>query len=306
MTPDAGMLVAIGTACCASWTHAPVLHLNAALEARPAVHTWVGHIPPTVHLTTPTTSQSIGSRISKPEKSAILWAVISKLKKPDRLRAVISIEVAGRSGAPWALRVMVSKRSRLVVGLMLAALTLWPACPGVAAEAVTIGGPFTLRTPDGTTVTDQTYRGKWLLVYFGYTFCPNTCPTALMDISLVLAKLGGEADALQPLFISVDPQRDTPDVLQQYTRSFDPRIIGLSGDPQQIADAAQAYGAYYSPHPIDQGAKDYLIDHSSYVYLMDPSGHFARGFDADTPPDRMAQEVRELMRHATGTGTLGN
>jgi protein SCO1 len=195
---------------------------------------------------------------------------------------------------------------RVIVGITLAALTLWPLCQGAAAEPVTIGGPFTLRTPDGVTVTDQTYRGKWLLVYFGYTFCPNTCPTALMDISLVLARLGGEADVIQPLFITVDPQRDTPDVLQEYTRSFDPRIIGLSGDEQQIAAAAQAYGAYYTPRKTGRGDEDYLIDHSSYIYLMDPHGRFARGFDTDTPADRMAQEVRELVRHATGASTLGN
>jgi protein SCO1 len=201
---------------------------------------------------------------------------------------------------------MVPKRSRLIVGLGLGALMLRSVCLGVAAEAVTIGGAFTLRTPDGTTVTDQTYRGKWLLVYFGYTFCPNSCPSALMDISLVLAQLGSEADAVQPLFITVDPQRDGPDVLQQYTRSFDPRIIGLSGDPQQIADAAKAYGAYYTPRKLDPGAADYLIDHSSYIYLMDPCGSFASGFDADTPPDRMAQQVRELMRRATGESIIDN
>jgi protein SCO1 len=194
---------------------------------------------------------------------------------------------------------MVPKGSRLVVGVALAVLVLWTLVPAKAGEPVTIGGPFTLRTPDGTSVTDQTYRGKWLLVYFGYTFCPNTCPTVLMDMSLVLAQLDGEADALQPLFITVDPQRDTPDVLRQYTRSFDPRIIALSGDPQQIAAVAKAYGAYYTTRKTGAGAEDYLIDHSSYVYLMDPRGRFAQGFEADTPPDRMAQQVRELMRHAT-------
>jgi protein SCO1 len=201
---------------------------------------------------------------------------------------------------------MVPKGSRLVVGVTLAALSLWAAGPGMAGEPVTIGGPFTLRTPDGTTVTDQTYRGKWLLVYFGYTFCPNTCPTALMDISLVLARLGGEADALQALFITVDPQRDTPEVLRQYTQSFDPRIIGLSGDPQQIAAVTQAYGAYYATHKIAPGAEDYLIDHSSYIYLMDPRGKFAHGFEADTPPDRMAEQVHELMRHATRASAIDN
>ena len=159
---------------------------------------------------------------------------------------------------------MVPKQSRLIVGLALGALMLPPAGPGVAAEPVTIGGPVALRTPDGTTVTDQTYRGKWLLVYFGYTFCPNSCPTALMDISLVLARLGSEADVI--MFITVDPQRDTPDVLQQYTRSFDPRIIGLSGDEQQLAAAAQAYGAYATPRKTAQGGEDDLNDHSSYIH----------------------------------------
>jgi len=202
---------------------------------------------------------------------------------------------------------MAPKRWRRLVGATVAAaLALWAASPGVAGAPVTIGGPFTLRAPDGTTVTDQTYRGKWLLVYFGYTFCPNTCPTALMDISLVLARLGGEANALKPLFITVDPQRDTPEVLRQYTESFDPRILALSGGPQQIAAVAQAYGVYYAPHQIGPSAEDYLIDHSSYIYLMDPFGSFARGFDADTPPDRIAQAVRELMRQATGGSAPGD
>jgi hypothetical protein len=91
---------------------------------------------------------------------------------------------------------------------------------------VTIGGPFTLSAPDGTTVTDQTYRGKWLLVYFGYTFCPNSCPTMLLEIATALKKLGPDAAKVQPLFITVDPQRDTPEVMQQFTQSFDPRIVG--------------------------------------------------------------------------------
>jgi protein SCO1 len=200
----------------------------------------------------------------------------------------------------------VPKGLRLVVGVALTVLSLWAIGPVMAGEPVTIGGPFTLRTPDGTTVTDQTYRGKWLLVYFGYTFCPNTCPTALMDISLALARLDGQADAVQPLFITVDPQRDTADVLRQYTQSIDPRIIGLSGDPQQIAAVTQAYGAYHTTRKIGPGADDYLIDHSSYIYLMDPAGRFAHGFEADTPPDRMAAEVRELMSHAAQASTINN
>ena len=115
-----------------------------------------------------------------------------------------------------------------------------------ATSAVTIGGSFTLSAPDGTTVTDQTYRGKWLLVYFGYTFCPNSCPTTLLEIAAALKKLGPEAANVQPLFITVDPQRDTPQVMRQFTQSFDPRIVGLTGTPQQIAALAPCLSMYWA------------------------------------------------------------
>jgi len=147
-------------------------------------------------------------------------------------------------------------------------------------------------------VSDQTYRGKWLLVYFGYTFCPTTCPTALVDIAFALEQLGSDAAKVQPLFITVDPQRDTPSVMSEYARSFDERIVGLTGTPQQIAAVAQEYGAYYAPHNAGPGAADYVIDHSTYIYLMDPDGKFVRGFDADTPGARIAHSVRELMTHS--------
>jgi protein SCO1 len=160
---------------------------------------------------------------------------------------------------------------------------------------VTIGGPFTLVAPDGTTVTEQTYRGKWLLVYFGFTFCPDTCPTTLLEVAAALEKLGPDADKLQPLFITVDPLRDTPAVMGNYTQSFHPRIIGLTGTPQQIAAVAQEYGVYYAPHRTGPAAEDYVMDHGTYLYLMDPEGQFARGFDADTPGDRIAEAVRGAM-----------
>jgi protein SCO1 len=163
------------------------------------------------------------------------------------------------------------------------------------AAPVTIGGPFTLTTADGTTVTDGTYRGKLLLVYFGYTSCPNTCPTMLIEIGTALTTLGADAGKLQPLFITVDPRRDTAVLLREYLQSFDPRIVGLTGTPQQIADAAQEYGVYYAPHRIGPGAEDYVIDHSSYLYLMDPRGSFVRGFEADTPGKYIADTMRQLM-----------
>jgi protein SCO1 len=164
-----------------------------------------------------------------------------------------------------------------------------------ATSAVTIGGPFTLSTPDGTAVTDQTYRGKWLLVYFGYTFCPNSCPTTLLEIAVALKKLGPDAAKVQPLFITVDPQRDTPEVMKQYVQSFDPRIVGLTGTPEQIAAAAQEYGAYYVRHKTGLGPENYVMDHSTYLYVMDPHGKFVRAFDTNTSGDRIADALRELL-----------
>jgi protein SCO1/2 len=161
-----------------------------------------------------------------------------------------------------------------------------------ATSPVTIGGPFTLSAPDGTTVTDQTYRGKWLLVYFGYTFCPESCPTMLLEIATALKELGPDTAKVQPLFITVDPQRDTPEVMQQYTESFDPRIIGLTGTPQQIAAVAQEYGAYYVRNTTGPGAEDYVMDHSTYLYVMDPGGKFVRAFDSG---DRIADALRKLL-----------
>jgi protein SCO1 len=160
---------------------------------------------------------------------------------------------------------------------------------------VTIGGPFALTSPDGTTISEQTYRGKWLLVYFGYTSCPNTCPTVLLEIAGALNRLGPDADKLQPLFITVDPRRDTSAVMGSYTQSFDPRIIGLTGTPQQIAAVAQEYGVYYVAHKSGPDGENDLIDHSTYLYLMDPDGKFVRGLDADTPDDRIAEVVRDAM-----------
>ena len=174
-----------------------------------------------------------------------------------------------------------------------------------ATSPVTIGGPFTLSRPDGTTVTDQTYRGKWLLVYFGYTYCPNSCPTTLLEVATALKRLGPDAAQVQPLFITVDPQRDTPNVMRQYTQSFDPRIVGLTGTPQQIAAAAHEYGAYYVLHRTGPGANDYVIDHSTYLYVIDPGGKFIRAFDAGASGDQIADALRELMAQGRRDGTEG-
>jgi protein SCO1/2 len=179
--------------------------------------------------------------------------------------------------------------------IVAAALSVFQPPARADTALVMVGGPFTLTAPDGTTVTDATYRGKWLLVFFGYTSCPNICPTTLYEIDAALEELGPDAARLQPIFITVDPERDTPEVMGKYTGAFDPRIIGLTGSPQQIAAVAREYGAYSVPHKTGAGAQDYTVDHSTYIYIMDIQGKFVRGLDSDTPAGRIADTLRKIM-----------
>jgi len=186
---------------------------------------------------------------------------------------------------------------KIFCGVTVALALIAPLSAGAAP--VTVGGPFTLVAPDGTTVTERTYAGKWLLVYFGFTFCPNTCPTALLDMANALQKLGPDAGKVQVLFITVDPQRDTPAVMEKYTQSFDPRIVGLTGTAGQIAAVAKEYGAYYAPHRTGPGPDDYVMDHSTFIYLMDPHNKFVRGFAADALADEIAEGVRKAMARSS-------
>jgi protein SCO1/2 len=164
----------------------------------------------------------------------------------------------------------------------------------ISTGTAAIGGPFRLVATDGTAVTDASYRGKWMLIYFGYTFCPDACPTALANMSAALKTLGNEADKVQPLFITVDPKRDTRQVLGEYLKSFDPRIIALTGSEEQTAAAAKAYKVYIGSSP-GKAKDDYLVDHSSFVYLMDPIGKFAGVIRGETPGEEMAARLRKLM-----------
>jgi protein SCO1 len=165
----------------------------------------------------------------------------------------------------------------------------------VATSPLGINGHFTLMTPDGSTVTDQSLRGKWLVIYFGYTFCPDLCPTALSDISVALRQLGPMADEVQPLFITVDPERDTPQVLADYVKSFDPRLIGLRGSPEQTAAVAAAYHVYYAPRKLGSNG-EYAVDHSSFIYVINPQGQFVKLLTGDLPGHPMADELRQLIR----------
>ncbi|SDA99732.1 SCO family protein [Sinorhizobium sp. NFACC03] len=187
---------------------------------------------------------------------------------------------------------------RTILYGVLSAAAFIVTAPVLGASSVTIGGPFSLIAPDGSTVTDASFRGKWMLVFFGYTYCPTICPTTLSEIALALERLGPDAAKVQPVFITVDPERDTPEVMGQYTGAIDPRIVGLSGSQRQIAAVSEEYGAYSERHTSATSSDDYVVDHSTYIYVMDPQGSFVRGLQAGTPADTIADTLRRLMTKA--------
>ena len=157
------------------------------------------------------------------------------------------------------------------------------------------GAAFALASTDGGTVTEQTYRGRWQLLYFGYTFCPDACPTALNEISAAIDVLGAAAERVQPLFITIDPRRDTREVLAQYLKAFSPRIVGLTGTPAETAAAARAYGVIYERQEGENGGP-YLYDHSSFITVIDPDGRLVTRLAGDTRGDALAHQVADLMR----------
>jgi len=157
-----------------------------------------------------------------------------------------------------------------------------------------LGGPFTLINQDGKTVTDFDYRGKYMLVYFGYTYCPDLCPTGLEAIAHTLDQLGRDAKRIQTVFITIDPARDSSKKLKEYVTSFHPGIEGLTGTPEQIAQVAKEYQVYYARgEDVDNG--DYLMDHSSLIYVMDPKGKFITTFPDDVSPAAMTDALRSII-----------
>jgi protein SCO1/2 len=163
----------------------------------------------------------------------------------------------------------------------------------VATQVAAIGGPFRLIDENGRTVTEQDLKGHPFLVFFGFTHCPDVCPTALSDISEVLGKLGPDADRVSALFITVDPERDTPDKLKDYLASFDPHLKGLTGDPAAIAAVAKSYRVYAKKVPLDSG--DYTMDHTALVYLMDKQGRFVAPFNLKRRPEDAAADLRRYL-----------
>ena len=159
---------------------------------------------------------------------------------------------------------------------------------------VPIGGPFELIDEKGHPVTDTDYRGHWMLVFFGYTNCPDECPLTLQKMATALEALGPLADRVAPLFITVDPVRDTLERLASYLENFDRRIVGLTGSDEQIAAVAKAYRVYYEAGKTEQSGAD-LISHSTFLYLMDPSGKLNALFSQDVTPEKLTGALRTRL-----------
>ena len=162
-------------------------------------------------------------------------------------------------------------------------------------QGLTLGGPFTLVDETGSTVTERDFADGWMLIYFGFTYCPDICPTELGTMAAALDALGAAGERVVPILITIDPQRDTPAALADYVSRFHPRMRGLTGTPEQIADVARRYRVYYAKaRRADAG--DYLMDHSSFIYLVGPDGRVRTLFRPDTAPEAMAAAIGAQLR----------
>jgi protein SCO1/2 len=180
-------------------------------------------------------------------------------------------------------------------GIVLLGLAVAATLPRLkqASSGPSIGGAFTLVDGAGHSVSDRDYRGKWRLMYFGYTHCPDACPTTLSDIGAALDKLPEPArKKLVVLFVTVDPERDTPQVVGAYAKAFGPEFVGLTGSQAAITQVEQSFRVYAARHDLKGG--DYAMDHSSIIYVMDPEGHFVAVLDDTLKPADLAQHLEQL------------
>jgi protein SCO1 len=158
-----------------------------------------------------------------------------------------------------------------------------------------IGGPFSLTGTDGKTVTDRDFSGRYMLVFFGFTHCPDICPAELQVIAQALDRLGDKANKVVPILITVDPERDTPQAMAEYVKSFGPNFVGLTGSPEAIATAAKAYRVAYSKIENKDSPGDYTVDHSALVYFMGPDGKYVTHFSYGISAEEMAQKLDKLL-----------
>jgi protein SCO1 len=163
----------------------------------------------------------------------------------------------------------------------------------IGSAVAAVGGPFHLEDQNGKPFTDQDMKGRPYLVFFGFTHCPDVCPTTLFELSQILGKLGPDADRTGAIFITVDPERDTPDKIKDYLSNFDPHLRGLTGDQASVNEAIKAYRVYAKKVPLDNG--DYTMDHTAVVYLMDKNGRFVAPFKMNRTPEAEAADLRRYF-----------
>ena len=193
-------------------------------------------------------------------------------------------------------RLLVATGAFVAALVLIAAVALIVMGRGVdlsVPQVAKVGGPFRLTDHNGRAMTDQDLKGRTFLVFFGFTHCPDVCPTALFEISEIFRKLGAGGDNVRALFITVDPERDTPGALKEYLSNFDSRIIGLTGDAEQIAAAVKAYRGYFKKVPLADGG--YTMDHTAIVYLMGKDGQFISPFSLRRSTDAAAADLRKHL-----------
>jgi cytochrome oxidase Cu insertion factor (SCO1/SenC/PrrC family) len=175
------------------------------------------------------------------------------------------------------------------------ALTQWPSKGPMGSGTALIGGPFTMLNQKGEAVTEKNFEGQYTLYFFGFTFCEDVCPTELQVVSAALKELGPDAVKITPVFVSVDPERDTPKVMGEYVANFDPRFVGLTGSPEQLAVMAKAFHVYYKKVVDEKNTRNYEMDHPSILYLMGPDGKFAKHFPYTTDAKKLALELKSVL-----------
>jgi protein SCO1/2 len=199
---------------------------------------------------------------------------------------------------------MLRNRQALIPYLLLVAAliggVLWyesEKVPGLGRVVTTgqadVGGPFQLTDQSGKHVSDKDFRGRYMLIYFGYSFCPDVCPTTLAVMAQALEKLGDRSQRIAPILITIDPERDTPKVLEDYVKAFGPSFVGLTGTPDEIKIVEKKYRVYAVKKPLEGG--NYGMDHSSVIYLMGPDGKLVSFYDEAISPDDLAKDLKQKV-----------
>ena len=200
-----------------------------------------------------------------------------------RARLVVLALLAFAIGGLIALLALPAARDRLL-----------PRTATSVGQAL-VGGPFALTDHTGRRVTDADYRGRYMLVLFGFTFCPDICPSGLQVMSAALTQLGAKADRILPVFVSVDHERDTPAQMSEYVKSFHPRLVGLTGSAAEVAAAAKAYRVYFKKVVDEKSTAGFTYDHSALIYLMGPDGRYVAHFSHSAGPDAIAARLAQLL-----------